>query len=201
MITRQSFTADPTSVIRIIKWWVAKSASRYHRVRRDGTIEDFINDVWVRLLLTFPPNKELDCMLSTAVVHCCHWELAAYRRIGEKHTWKLRRRLQNARRIKPTDRTTIGDEVFEHAYNNELSRALTRALWTLTLREAALLRAVWGLFGDVPMTIKEVTEITKMSRRRILERTHSGFRRLQHPMRSNKLLRFVNEVNPPKGLE
>ena len=181
MVTLESFTDDVDQVNHLILWWISQSKRRYHYVRKSGTKKDFISDVWVRIMQTFREGKEVDCKISTALIHLCEWELVSYRRIGAPETRDTRRKLQNAEQVRRHHK--IGDDAYiiEVVFQRELEWAIAGVMRSLTWREAVIIRARYGLFGDKTLTLGRSIEV-------------GALHKIQHHVRANKLLPFAAEM-------
>ena len=195
MVNRESFTDDVHQVEHLIKWWVSQSKHRYHCVRKAGTVADFINDVWAKLLNDFHDGKEVDCKISTAVCQSCAWELASYRRIsdGERRIPKLNflRKIRYAKKVRSHHRVESDKYLIDEKENKELSFAIAAVLRSLTWREAVIVRAQFGLFGDPEMTLEQIGRPLKISRERVHQIGVKGLKKLQHHTRAYKLLPFA----------
>ena len=197
MVNRESFTDDIQQVERLIKWWVSQSKRRYHCVRKAGTVEDFINDVWAKLLNDFRDGKEIDCKISTVVCQSCAWELASYRRIsdGERRVPKLNflRKIRDAEKVRSHHRieNERNDQHIEFVNSREMDEAIAASLRSLTWREAVIVRAQFGLLGDPEMTLKQIGRPLKITRERVRQIGIKGLKKLQHHTRAFKLLPFA----------
>ena len=197
MVTLKTFTDDIRQVERLIKWWVSQSKHRYHCVRKAGTVEDFVNDVWAKLLHDFRDGKEIDCKLSTIVCQSCAWELVSYRRIsdGERRVPKLNflRKLRYAEKVKSYHRieNKRNDQQIEFVNSKELDEAIASLLRSLTWQEAVIVRARFGLLGDQEMSLEQIGRPLKISRERVRQIEMKGVKKLQHHSRAYKLLPFA----------
>lgn len=191
MVTLESFTDDPDQVEHLIKWWVSLNDARYHRVRRRGTVREFIHDFWLKLLKIFRDGKSVEWSVSTVIIHQCHWELYEINRGGTE--WDFNYRIRTARAVKRDDKIGGSEEPIDYAHARELDRAIDRVLCTLTYREAIIIRARYGLFGDKAMTLNEVAVPLKVSKERIRQIESKGLKKIQHHSRASHLLPFVDE--------
>jgi RNA polymerase sigma factor (sigma-70 family) len=191
MVTRESFMDDPDQVEHLIKWWVSRTDARYHRVRRRGTVREFIHDVWLKLLQNFRDGKEVDCSISTVIINQCHWELSETNRGGIE--WDFNYRLRNARHVKRDDRICGCEAAIDYAHARELDRAIARVLCTLTYREAIIIRARYGLLGDKEMSLEQVAKPLKVCRERIRQIESKALKKIQHHSRARRLIKFVDE--------
>tara|TARA_R110000868_G_scaffold409471_1_gene695004 strand:+ start:342 stop:1031 length:690 start_codon:yes stop_codon:yes gene_type:complete len=201
MVTLESFTDDVDQVNHLILWWISQSKRRYHYVRKSGTKKDFISDVWVRIMQTFREGKEVDCKISTALIHLCEWELVSYRRIGAPETRDTRRKLQNAEQVRRHHK--IGDDAYiiEVVFQRELEWAIAGVMRSLTWREAVIIRARYGLFGDKALTLEGVAMALKVTRERVRQIENKAIKKIQHHIRATKLLPFANETEGVRGRE
>jgi RNA polymerase primary sigma factor len=71
--------------------------------------------------------------------------------------------------------------------NDSLRREIERALTTLTMREAEVLRSFFGLDGKAAMTLEEIGEKFDLTRERVRQIKEKGIRRLKHTSRSKIL--------------
>lgn len=194
MVTLESFTDETEQVEHLIKWWISRTKSRYHRVLLRGTVRDFINDVWLKLLRDFRDDKQVECSMSTAVIHQCHWTLVdnilpEYRRA----TYDFRHKQRSARRVKCTDRIGGSEASLDYAEAAERDRAIAGVLCSIPIREAAVIRARYGLFGDAVMTLEQVGRAMQRSRERVRQLETVGIKRMQHHTLASKLFPFVDE--------
>jgi RNA polymerase sigma factor (sigma-70 family) len=75
----------------------------------------------------------------------------------------------------------------------EIRDALETVLRTLTFREREVLRMRYGLDGNQPKSLGEVAKILGVTRERVRQVEARAIRKLQHPVRSEKLCRFLPE--------
>jgi RNA polymerase primary sigma factor len=75
--------------------------------------------------------------------------------------------------------------------NDSLRREIERALTTLTLREADVLRCFFGLDGRAAMTLEEIGEKFDLTRERVRQIKEKGIRRLKHTSRSKILKTYL----------
>jgi RNA polymerase primary sigma factor len=84
-----------------------------------------------------------------------------------------------------------GEEVAPSPENNliteSLRREIERALFTLTPREADVIRLYFGL-NESPLTLEEIGERFELTRERVRQIKEKAIRRLKHTSRS-KILR------------
>ena len=72
-----------------------------------------------------------------------------------------------------------------------LSVEISRALETLTSREADVLRLYFGLGNTQPMTLEEIGEAFELTRERVRQIKEKGVRRLKHTSRSKILKTYL----------
>jgi len=75
--------------------------------------------------------------------------------------------------------------------NDSLRREIERALMTLTMREAEVLRCFFGLDGKAAMTLEEIGEKFDLTRERVRQIKEKGIRRLKHTSRSKILKTYL----------
>jgi RNA polymerase primary sigma factor len=75
--------------------------------------------------------------------------------------------------------------------NDSLRREIERALTTLTMREAEVLRCFFGLDGKAAMTLEEIGEKFDLTRERVRQIKEKGIRRLKHTSRSKILKTYL----------
>lgn len=192
MITLESFTDDPEQVNHMIKWWVSQSDYRYHRVKRRGDVGDFINDVWLRIYKEFADGHCVNCALSTAICKLCHWELHKY--VTGSTTdryWDFEYRMRNARPVVPEDLTYDFTPIEAIIDRTSLDHTIAWVLRSLTFREAVVIRARFGLLGDDPMTLEQVSVSLKVTRERIRQIESKAIKKIQHHKRAHRLIPFL----------
>ncbi|MFM8432538.1 MAG: RNA polymerase sigma factor RpoD/SigA, partial [Bacteroidota bacterium] len=72
-----------------------------------------------------------------------------------------------------------------------LRREVERALFTLTAREADVIRLYFGLAGEQPMTLEEIGERFDLTRERVRQIKEKAIRRLKHTSRSKILKTYL----------
>ncbi|HRI42030.1 MAG: sigma-70 family RNA polymerase sigma factor [Bacteroidota bacterium] len=72
-----------------------------------------------------------------------------------------------------------------------LRREVERALYTLTTREADVIRLYFGLAGEQPMTLEEIGERFDLTRERVRQIKEKAIRRLKHTSRSKILKTYL----------
>lgn len=190
-VSLTTFTDDTDQVETLIKWWASRSDARYHSIRKHGTLSDFINDVWVRILSGFRDGREVECSVSTAVIKSCHWELVSYQRIGDKNSWERRGRLRSAVSVREDHLVQTDEYLVEHVFYKELTSEVAKQMRTLAWREAVTIRARYGLFGDDHMSLEQVGKALKISRERVRQIESKGINKLRHHERAKPLLQFI----------
>ena len=76
----------------------------------------------------------------------------------------------------------------------DLRKRLDDCLNTLTYREREVLKLRYGIGDGHTYTLEEIGKIFKVTRERIRGVEASAIRKLQHPVRSTKLERFVEHL-------
>jgi len=80
----------------------------------------------------------------------------------------------------------------DHSLISEsLRREVERALTTLTMREADVLRLYFGLAGEQPMTLEEIGDRFDLTRERVRQIKEKAIRRLKHTSRSKILKTYL----------
>ena len=79
----------------------------------------------------------------------------------------------------------------QNLMQESLSLEISRALETLTTREADVLRLYFGLGKTQPMTLEEIGEIFELTRERVRQIKEKGVRRLKHTSRSKILKTYL----------
>ena len=196
MITSESFTSDPDQVNRLIRWWIIQSKSRYHQVRCRGSVNDFIHDVWCAMLFNFRNGKTVDFKLSTVIISHCRWVL--YRNASDTKYDRGKRifqyKMRIARTAKPDDSLGGDEEPVEYIHAKEFDDALAWVMRTLTFREAVVIRARYGLFGDPELTLENLGAALKVTRERIRQIEGKALKKIQHYSRARRLIPFVDEL-------
>lgn len=72
-----------------------------------------------------------------------------------------------------------------------LRTEIRRALETLTLREADVIRLYFGLVDEQPMTLEEIGETFDLTRERVRQIKEKAIRRLKHTSRSKILMTYL----------
>lgn len=72
-----------------------------------------------------------------------------------------------------------------------LRREVERALFSLTQREADVIRLYFGLAGEQPMTLEEIGERFDLTRERVRQIKEKAIRRLKHTSRSKILKTYL----------
>lgn len=89
----------------------------------------------------------------------------------------------------------LGDDDQPHPdatlITESLRREVERALFTLTLREADVIRLYFGLAGEQPMTLEEIGERFDLTRERVRQIKEKAIRRLKHTSRSKILKTYL----------
>lgn len=75
--------------------------------------------------------------------------------------------------------------------SESLRREVERALTTLTMREADVLRLYFGLAGEQPMTLEEIGDRFDLTRERVRQIKEKAIRRLKHTSRSKILKTYL----------
>lgn len=74
---------------------------------------------------------------------------------------------------------------------DSLRKEIERALSTLTLREADVVRLYFGLGGEHPLTLEEIGERFDLTRERVRQIKEKAIRRLKHTSRSKLLKTYL----------
>lgn len=139
-------------------------------------------------------GNKLNYTVATIVIWACKWETSSYKKIGNKKTWNTRYRLRHATAVKPHHRISYQDEQLNVASDAEIQFAISRVLRAIPVREAAIVRARFGLFGDKEMNCEQIGKILRISRDRVRQIHDSGVRHLQHYTRASLLFAFVENA-------
>jgi len=75
--------------------------------------------------------------------------------------------------------------------DESLRTEIERALNTLTVREADVVRLFFGLSGTNPMTLEEIGEKFDLTRERVRQIKEKAVRRLKHTSRSRLLQSYL----------
>lgn len=75
--------------------------------------------------------------------------------------------------------------------NESLRKEIERALSTLTLREADVIKLYFGLNGKHPLTLEEIGERFDLTRERVRQIKEKAIRRLKHTSRSKMLKGYL----------
>ncbi len=89
----------------------------------------------------------------------------------------------------------IEDEKSQDPYKNAekvaLQSAVAALLNSLETREADVIKKRFGLDGNNPMTLEEVSKIYGLTKERIRQIENQGLKKLRNPLRSNQLKEFL----------
>jgi len=78
MLKKREILDRHTEVTAMIRFFCGKNGQRYSFIMsRNLTMEEFISNVWFRILSTIGDDAELPNKLSTIVITACRWELGA----------------------------------------------------------------------------------------------------------------------------
>ncbi len=78
MLTKREILDRHTEVTAMIKFFCGNNGQRYSFIMSHNlTMEEFISNVWFRILSTIGDDAELPNKLSTIVITACRWELSA----------------------------------------------------------------------------------------------------------------------------
>lgn len=176
-------------------WWIRQSilqalAEQARIVRLPLNKIGFINKInraFAKLEQEFerePTNEELSTVLNISVDDVMDTMRSSGRHVS-----------MDAPLIQGEDGTLMdlmpGEDVAPSPENNliteSLRREIERALYTLTPREADVIRLYFGL-NDSPMTLEEIGERFELTRERVRQIKEKAIRRLKHTSRS-KILR------------
>jgi RNA polymerase primary sigma factor len=75
--------------------------------------------------------------------------------------------------------------------NDSLRKEIERALATLTVREAAIIRLYFGLNGKHPHTLEEIGEELDLTRERVRQIKEKAIKRLKQTTRSRVLKSYL----------
>jgi RNA polymerase primary sigma factor len=75
--------------------------------------------------------------------------------------------------------------------NDSLRKEIERALSTLTIREADIIRLYFGLNGKHPHTLEEIGEVFNLTRERVRQIKEKAIKRLKHTTRSKILKTYL----------
>lgn len=198
MMSLDLLKENTDQVESLIQWWISKSKKRYHRVRLKGSNKDFIQDVWVDLLYNWRDGKQKDISMSTVVIYQCNWTLFDYQTYALKDSdarREFQRKMRKAQDVKNTDAVVNKDEIRIQEESVLLDDAIAHALRSLCWREAAIVRARFGLLGDASMNLEQVGKILKISRERVRQIESKGLRKLREHDRSRIFFPFVDFDN------
>lgn len=132
-------------------------------------------------------------------------ELAAYMETDVAEIRKLKEYYQTTLSLDtPIDNgedkdTSIGDLIedetsqdpYKDAEKNALQGAVAALLNSLEAREADVIKKRFGLDGNNPMTLEEVSKIYGLTKERIRQIENQGLKKLRNPLRSDQLKEFL----------
>lgn len=197
MVTRESLMDDPDQVTYLIRWWISQSGDRYHRIRSQGQVADFIQDVWLHLLRNLVPGKVLPLTLATVITNHCQWTLAeSIARYVDHYTplrLAFRRKMRYARQVEPDDIVDDSNQAHEAVILRERDDALANALRTLPARHATVVRSRYGLCGEDVQTLEQIGRTLQVTRERVRQLENVAIRKLQHNTAASMLVEFVHD--------
>ncbi|MCH6573834.1 MAG: sigma-70 family RNA polymerase sigma factor [Bacteroidetes bacterium] len=96
----------------------------------------------------------------------------------------------------------LGDFIEDESVESPVSAAthemlkdkIERVLQTLTFREREIIKLRYGIGDGYTYTLEEVGKIFKVTRERVRQIEAKAVRKLQHPVRSDKLVGFLDPV-------
>lgn len=195
MITRQDLFDRVDEVNSVIRWWCyTNSKWTKMKVAERGSVNDFISDVWVRMLLHFRNDERtVDASLSLIVVNNCHWEIISHKKDGySEHTREFRRRLRNAEPVEPSHKM-IDDIDLSESQHKDINEAILIILRSIHRKEAMILRARFGLLGDDEMTLEQIAQYLNRTRERVRQLEVKGLDRIKGSKLVELLFPFVGE--------
>jgi len=196
MVSRKDLLDRASEVTELAKWWATRRNWRYHQIRKLGSMEDFTNDVWVGLLKNFSdPDKNVEVSFSTVVVKHCEWQLCSSARMGTIASRSFREKLRQAESVQADNIVTDDSEIIAQCDDKALKQSIAKLMLSLTWREAAVIRARFGLFGDDSLTLEAIGKILNVSRERVRSIESKALGKIQNCFnRSIKLLPFFDEI-------
>ena len=154
-------------------------------------MRDFVQDVWTDLLSQFRNGKQIPCSLSTVVLNQCKWTLAGRTRgSGDRTYAAMLLKLKYARKVKDYHRVCCDKLVL---VDHEFDLAIAQTLRSLTWRQAAVIRAIYGLLGESPMTLTQIGKILKISKERVRQIGNAGLLKIMRPGGNVYLLPFIDD--------
>ena len=85
----------------------------------------------------------------------------------------------------------VAIEMDEVLYNDELKKALSQALLTLSPKEERIIRMRYGIGMNTTHTLEEIGQVFSRTRESIRRYEARGLRKLRHPKRTEMLRDFL----------
>jgi RNA polymerase primary sigma factor len=89
----------------------------------------------------------------------------------------------------------------ESATQEMLKDKIEQVLKTLTYREREIIKLRYGIGDGYTYTLEEVGRIFRVTRERVRQVEAKALKKLQHPVRSRKLIGFVESASLPKDMD
>ncbi len=93
------------------------------------------------------------------------------------------------------------DNPSESATSDMLRGRIEQVLKTLTYREREIIKLRYGIGDGYTYTLEEVGRIFKVTRERVRQVEAKAIRKLQHPVRSRKLVGFLDSGSGPEEID
>jgi RNA polymerase sigma factor (sigma-70 family) len=187
LVQRKFHPADESEVARIAEWWMTKNDRNYARAMEAGGVDEVIQQVWMRLLKNPPPTE---WKLTTIVVKAVEW--AIFELHGRNENVKFNQgvflRAVELHEVHHPVALTSPTETLER---EELRTRVGEVLRCLPYRSCEVIRHRYGLDGQPPKTLKEVSEIFLVTGTRVRQIEQKALKKLQHHSLSKQLLPFT----------
>lgn len=187
LVQRKFHPADESEVARIAEWWMTKTARNYARAMEAGGVDEVIQQVWMRLLKSPPPTE---WKLTTIVVKTVEWAICELHGRNGNATFNRGVFLQ-AIELQEAHHPVVLPSPIEALEREELRTRVGEVLRFLTPRERTVIHHRYGLDGQSPSTLKEVSEIIGVTIKRVRQIEHKALKKLQHHSLSNQFLPFT----------
>jgi hypothetical protein len=160
-VDRETLVGRADEVDTILNWYTSRHPGRYSLImRRAGSVADFKNDVWIRMLTSLGDGHTVNCGLATFVITNARWEICSRLERKQDIQWHTDKRvdLREARNI-------VGDDGSFDS-NESLIDLLVRIRQAVHPRTYWILWQLAGIAGN-EMRPVDASRCLRISRERV----------------------------------